>query len=123
MEGDLFREFKSSVEKSKHSELICGGLNLFNRYMNGESCDLVELEQPLKKSVHIFSDEVENYLQGIIPEIMSEDEAVSKRFLEKYAKHIILNLIGEKLPPEEEQQLQNDSKYILRKTLESIDVI
>lgn len=118
----LLKNFSECIDSSPHRNLIYSGISCLIDYMEEKPVNLNCLEEHLKKSVKIFSEDVEKQFT-LTNEEDNENYNRYQRYMGKYAKSFILSTIGEKLNEDEQKQMKEDGKILLKDCLQSLELI
>lgn len=114
---DVLKNLASSIEESKHKELICGGLALFSDFLQGRELEFDKLREPIRSSTKIVAHDIEQQMLRTADD--TEDSLRLHRCIGKYMKKELLESVGDSLTKEEKQQYNADKKLLIESLVDN----
>jgi len=117
---DVLKNLASSIEESRHKELVCGGLALFSDFLQGKELEFNKLREPIRSSTKIIANDIEQQMLRIADD--TEDNLHLHRYAGKCMKKKLLEAVGESLTEEENQQYKDDKKMLIESFVDNCNL-
>jgi len=117
---DVLKNLASSIEESRHKDLICGGLALFSDFLQGKELEFDKLREPIRSSTKIVAHDIEQQMLHTADD--NEDSLRLHRCIGKCMKKELLESVGESLTEDEKQQYKDDKKLLIESFVDSCNL-
>lgn len=119
--GTILQDLSSTIDKSRHKNLILSGISVLSNFLNKEEIDLSIMKEPFRDSVKILADDIEEeisyqpitYSQENTVNLENDELYILKKYAGKYIKKELLKSVGEKFSDEEKLEYEQNKKRIV----------